>query len=343
MKRGLLTLVIVAIALLCSNVYAYAPIIIDIPDVLIGDAEDNGTSCGLTDLNFFRFTDAFNFDDYVKCDPADPDCASTYPQMVRWSFFNPDGADLVKINGFEIIADPSESIQPDLVGKELTSWPNTGTIPRASSLASFRDLVDSPEPDAPPYTPDPTEATCLDTVITIYASNGSKADSDEVIVKANVLPSEICLPDGISVPTPLICGEKDWTSPATEGWVKSYAWANGYFIGRFTDLVTPYYYGTHTTSGGHIRGSGSAQNVWCSWEHTSTDITFNNNNVYRIQYLISSDQSDITKVPNCRLLTYFKGPAGEIIMNGGNRVGKGLFPPDSAGTFGVSLYTVNRR
>jgi hypothetical protein len=54
------------------------------------------------------------------------------------------------------------------------------------------------------------------------------------------------------------------------------------------------------------------------------------NNVYRIQYVISSTQTDITKVPNCRLLTYFKSPTATI-MAGGNRVGKGLFPPDADG------------
>jgi hypothetical protein len=330
MKRGLLTLATVAIALLCSSVYAYAPIIIDIPDVLIGDAEDNPSSC-VPDLNFFVFTDAFNFDNYVTCDSGDPDCATTYPQIVRWSFLETLVTGQVTINGIGTLADPSESIEPG--AKELTSYPNTDPLPRASSLATFRDLVDSPLPDAVPYG-DPTEATCLNTIITIYASNGSKADSEEIIVKANVDDSEICLPDMLSQGVPLIC-EKDWTSPATEGWVKSLALANGAYIGRFNDLTTPYYYGTHTTSGGNIRGSGSAQNVWCSWESTGTDVTYTANNVYRIQYLISSDQSDITKVPNCRLLTYFKGP-GVGAMNGGNRVGQGLFPPDADG----NLYNV---
>jgi hypothetical protein len=117
MKRGLLTLTIVAIALLCSSVYAYAPVIGNIPDIIIGDMEDNGTSCGLTDLNFFRFTDAFNFDEYVTAETGDPDAGTTYPQIVRWSFLATNTG-LLKINGIATLADASESIEPGL--KELT-------------------------------------------------------------------------------------------------------------------------------------------------------------------------------------------------------------------------------
>jgi hypothetical protein len=332
MKKGLLTLAIVAIALLCSSVYAYAPIIGDIPDVLIGDLEDNGPG-GVPDINFFRFTDAFNFDEYVSADPLDPDYATTYPQMVRWSFLA-GSTSLVKINGINTLADASESIQPDLVGKELTSYPNTDALPRASSLASFRDLVDSPEPDALPYA-NPTEATCLNTIITIYASNGTKADSKEIIVKANVDDALVQLPDGLSFPTALI-PVKEFLNPATDGWVKTLASADGSFIARTTD-GQPFYVGSHTTSGGHIRAAGSTQNVWCSWDSPGTDVGYVPNFVYRIQYLISSTQTDITKVPNCRLLTDFKG-TGVMAAVGGNRVGKGLFPPDADGnTYNVYI------
>jgi hypothetical protein len=310
-------------------VYSYAPIIGNIPDVLIGDKEDNGTSCGLTDLNFFRFTDAFNFDEYVSCDPMDPDCGTTYPQIVRWSFLKTTTADLVKINGILSIADPSESIQPDLVGKELTAYPNTDPIPRASSLASFRDLVDSPEPDAPPY-PDPTEATCLNTIITIYASNGSKTDSKEINVKANVLDTEICLPDGLSFPVACI-PVKDYTSPATEGWVpRGVGWpADGLYFANTAD-GKPFYVATHSSLSGNARVAGSATRfVYGMWRDTGTDVLYVANNVYQIKYKIASDQP-VNKVPNCRLLTYFKSPTASI-MNGGNRVGKGLFPPDADG------------
>jgi hypothetical protein len=329
MKKGLLTLSIVAIALLCSSVYAYAPIIGEIPDVLIGDAEDNPSSC-VPDLNFFRFTDAFNFDEYVTADPGDPDAGTTYPQIVRWSFMDDDGPGFLKINGILALANESDSVQPDLVGKELTAYPNTDPLPRASSLASFRDLVDSPEPDAAPYS-DPSELTCLNTIVTIYASNGSKTDSREIIVKANVNDSVACLPDGLSFPV-TCTAVKDWTSPATEGWVaRGVGWpADNAFFATTAD-GKPFYVTTHTSSGGNISASGHATRfVYGLWRSTGTDVAYVANNVYRIQYVISSTQTDITKVPNCRLLTYFKSPTATI-MAGGNRVGKGLFPPDADG------------
>lgn len=329
MKRGLLTLTIVAIALLCTSVYAYGPIIIDIPDVLIGDLEDNGP-LGVPDINFFRFTNAFNFDKYVTSDPLDPDAGTTYPISVRWSFLA-TSTGVLKINGIETLSDPTESNQPELVLKELTSYPNTnpiGTEGRDTSWASFRDLVDSPEPDAPSYG-NPTEATCLNTIITIYASNGTKADSEAVIVKANVDDALVQLPDGLSLPTQLI-HVKDWTDPATDLWTKTLAMADNAFIAR-TTTGTPFYVGGHTTAGGNIRAAGSAtQFVWASWDSPGTDVGYVANNVYRIQYVISSTQTDITKVPNCRLLTDFKGPS-MMAITGGNRVGRGLFPPDADG------------
>jgi len=325
MKKGLLTLAIVAIALLCSSVYAYAPIIGDIPDVLIGDQEDNGPG-GVPDINFFRFTNAFNFDEYVTADPMDPDFATTYPQIVRWSFLA-GSTSLVKINGINILDDEADSIQPDLVGKELTSFPNFDPLPRASSFASFRDLVDSPEGLGPPWG-NPFEVSCLNTFITIYASNGSKASSKDILVKANVDDAKVQLPDGLSFPTALI-HVKDFPEPQTDGWVKTSTMADGAFIAR-TTTGDPYYIGTHSSSGGHIRSAGSTQNVWCSWDSPGTDVGYVANNVYRIQYLISSTQTDVNKVPNCRLLTDFRGP-GVMAATGGNRIGKGLFPPDADG------------
>ena len=94
----------------------YAPIILALPDIIIGDAEDNPTS-GVPDINLFRFSDAFN--------------------------------------------------------KELTNFPNNdpvGSEGRYSSWASFYDLVDSPPDSGPPWG-NPTEATALATIITIYCSN----------------------------------------------------------------------------------------------------------------------------------------------------------------------------
>lgn len=72
----------------CMEIYSYAPIIGNIPDVWIGDAEDN---VGQTiDLNFFRLTGAdldFYFEAYVERYPEDEDQSTS---NVRWSYYTED-------------------------------------------------------------------------------------------------------------------------------------------------------------------------------------------------------------------------------------------------------------
>jgi hypothetical protein len=76
MTKGLYTLFVAAIALLgVTTASATAPTIGTIPDVIIGDAENNGPS----DNNFFVFTDAFSFDAYAEDD-------LTADASLKWSF-----------------------------------------------------------------------------------------------------------------------------------------------------------------------------------------------------------------------------------------------------------------
>lgn len=319
MKRGLnLTLVIVAIALLCSNVYAYAPIIDSIPDVWIGDQEDNSG----TDINFFRFSNAFNFDDYVSKHPNDPDQSTT---NVRWSFIA-DNANLITINGINTLADATEAIQPELVSKELTSYPNNNAEPRVTSQADFWDLVDSPVGSGPPWT-DPTELTALDTIITIYCSNGTKASSAPLNVKANVKDGTVDLPDALSSSMVHVL---TYDSPATQGWDKM-GLTDGQDLGDFSIAVRP-------IDGGSVGASGSSTgNVYGPWRSSGTDIAYVANQVYRVKYNIRSTQTDVTKVPNSRLLTEYVG-TGILAVSSGNRVGKGLFAPDADGEW-YSVYS----
>jgi hypothetical protein len=322
MKRGLLTLAIVAIALLCSSVYAYAPLVQPIPDVWIGDQEDNGPG-GVPDINFFRFSNAFNFDKYVKKDPMDEDQSTT---NVRWSFLA-TATGLLRINGIATLDSEADSLQPDLVAKELTSWPNNNemkTDGRDTSWATFLDLVDSPDGLGPPWVVDPTEATCLDTIITVYASNGSKATSTHVNVKANVIDGIVQLPDVLSGGLIHVISYPD---PATDGW--TYPLPDGLNVGY--SGPDPFYVGTHRTSGGSVGIDGSTTRfVYGVWESPADEIAYVANNVYRIQYTIRTSEPDTNKVPNCRLLTEFVSP-GKMVFSGGNRLGKGLFAPDTDG------------
>ncbi len=320
MKRGLLlTLAIVAVMLACVSGHAYAPIIGPIPDVYIGDAEDNVGST--VDLNFFRFSDAFNFDDYVSFDPNDD--VTSDPADVRWSFLNLDEAtDPFTINGIGSIADPTESIQPELIGKEITRW-----SPEATTLATFYDLKDS-DPAAANTMPWDDPLDPLDAVITIYASNGSRANSRNIIVQA--IDDDV---DHLSLPTALI-PVKHYTSPATEGWARVYGTGtDGVFINAIDGA---FYIATHSSSGGQVSvaagtGSTDARSFAGGWQSPNTDMAYVANNVYLAKFKVSTTQTNTSNVPNCRLYIDFINAAGNFAAAGGNRVGKGPFAADSAG------------
>jgi len=326
MKKGLiLTLATIAITLLCAGGYAYAPIIGNIPDVYIGDAEDNPVG-STVDLNFFRFSNAFNFDKYVSKDANDEDQSTT---NVRWSFLA-DSAGLITINGIDTLADASEAIEPDLVSKELTAWGNNDDpsgAGRATSWATFYDLLDSPIGSGPPWD-DPSAQTYstdqpLDTIITIYASNGVKADSKQIIVAA--LDDDF---DKLSAGIELV-----WTydEPVNDGWSKTLAVADGTFINAADGA---FYIATHSTDGQSVGAAGHATNsMYGSWQSPKTDIAYANGYVYRANYTIRTNQTDSSKVPNCRLYINAVGDT-ELACAGGGRVGKGGktgFPPDADG------------
>jgi hypothetical protein len=326
MKRGLkLTLVTIVLALMCSGAYAYAPIIGGIPDVYIGDREDNYESGGSTvDINFFRFSNAFNFDLYVSFHPEDEEGSTT---NTRWSFFCADG-NLVTINGIETLSDPSESLMPDLVSKELTAWGNNDTPPRATSWATFYDLADSPIGTGPPWgdplTAPETVDSPLDTQITIYASNGSKTDSRSIAVKANVDAAEIDMPDLLSggISKIFVFG---WSAPAS-------AFDKGLLADglRIDDPSgTTFYVGTRNTDGNSIYGQTSTdptRNTWSPWYSPDDQVAYQANNVYIAEYTIRTSQTDASKVPNVRMYTDYVG-TGILAVSGGNRVGTAQFQP----------------
>jgi hypothetical protein len=63
MKKGLVALFAAALAISASVSFGYAPTIRPLPDITIGDMEDNLST---QDRNFFVFTNAFRFDDYAQ-------------------------------------------------------------------------------------------------------------------------------------------------------------------------------------------------------------------------------------------------------------------------------------
>jgi hypothetical protein len=167
MRKSLHVLIaVVAFALMGSIVFAYAPVIKPLPDVYIGDAEDN---VGTVDINMFRFSDALNLDDYVS------DQDSTISELV-WSFYE-GGPDNLEINGIMQLADPGDAINADLLGKDIRH----AAAPYDDDLIDFWDELDSPRASGPPW-PDPTSP--LNEIVTFFVSDGLYVDSDQMKVEA---------------------------------------------------------------------------------------------------------------------------------------------------------------
>jgi hypothetical protein len=90
MRKGLVTLGVVALVLAVSPSFAEAPILSCLPDVVISDAEENSQTA---DYNLFIFSKALNLDEYVQ----DGD---TPVDTLRWAGF--DSNDLITINGIRL-------------------------------------------------------------------------------------------------------------------------------------------------------------------------------------------------------------------------------------------------
>ncbi len=282
MKKALcVSLTILTIILLCGNIFAYRPIIGNIPNIRIGDMDDNAGST--IDRNFFRFSHAFNFDEYVSRHPEDTDFSTT---NIRWSFYETDGA-FIDINGKTRLVSPDDALNPG--AKEFTNFPNNDPVPRETSWADFWDIQACPQKWLGTY---PTPGILTDTILTFYASNGTEVDSKSILVKS--------VDGGFEPPPPpepvdIIT----YPAPATY-WTKS-APDDGTFINVANG---PFYIAERVTSDGSIGISGSDvsdRNVFASWETPANVIPYIPNNVYRARFRIWTDQSDTSKVPKARL------------------------------------------
>jgi hypothetical protein len=193
MKKGFLYTLLAAVITLAgvSGSYASAPVLRDLPDVIIGDFEDN---IG-TDNNYFVFTNAFRFDDYVS------DTDSTVSEL-KWSFDEgDDDADgpppaptqWFQINGKNPIhvgsADQAtfDNPTPSLHANPLAA----NDIRLGNEYATFRDIVFTPTTDttAPWDGPVPDngaeETRHADgKVVTFYVSDGFNVVSNSIIVSS---------------------------------------------------------------------------------------------------------------------------------------------------------------
>jgi hypothetical protein len=193
MKKGLLTTLLAAAASVSGiqAVHANAPTISSLPDVTIGDNEDNN---GATDNNFFVYTNAFRLDDKVSDD-------NVGVGQILWSFaegsdpapvdnkqwFRVNGKDPLNGNGTTITpidaTTLAKAVRPDLES-------GNKNIRSVSDYASFRDIVLSPGTGPlvsgsgfPTNAADQAEHA-LGKVVTFFASDGNTASSDDILVKS---------------------------------------------------------------------------------------------------------------------------------------------------------------
>ncbi len=288
MKRNLfLTLIIIGIAPLCGmDSYCasiYAPVIGNIPNIRIGDMEDNQGSA--IDFNFFRFSNAFNFDDYVSGHSGDTDFAIT---NVRWSFsddIDRDGIpeEYIDINGKTSLTSSADALYPG--AKELTNFPNNDPVPRETSRVNFWDIQACPQKEFGIY---PTPGTLTDTIITLYASNGSKVSSKSIAIQ-----SVDGAFDNVSSP---YAPPDPWRD--LDSWTKTTP-DDGTFINT---PDSAFYIATRARAGYSLTITGDeTRKVFASWESPADEIAYVANNVYRARFRLRTDRTDQNKVPKVRL------------------------------------------
>lgn len=249
MKKGFLAL-FGAIALACAGAsFAAAPVIKPIPDVHIGDMDLPEASA--TDANFFVYTNAFKFDDYVT--DADTPVAN-----LLWSFDEGDEAgggialgNVYTINGKSAVHLGTTAMAADGTANAAHVAPGAANELRSvSQYATFRNVVLSPTSQNWPF---PSPSTALATkmaagkVIRLFAADpqGNVASKD-IFVKSidNTM-------DSLSATTPFSVVKDDpfdSSNISANGWTAFGAtniasnstldWASGAYRIRTLSLAT---------------------------------------------------------------------------------------------------------
>jgi hypothetical protein len=271
MKKGLLiTLIAGAIALFgfVSTVSALGPTITQIPDIVVGDMEDNTVT---VDNNIFRFPDAFDFSDFV----TDPNTDSSW---IIWRFeaesdMGTPSTDY-SVNTFKV---------GDAGYDNLTSVPVSGGLPTGPGtelLATFRNETTSPSGGTPPFS---TPVGDYVRQITFYASDGDVEDSTTFEIRiADQGYDEFGF------------GFEDVLTYEFEGSAEGWTWS-GALSG----------FGSPTSNVGTTAlgiDAGSSADTYAFFFSDSDAVPYFADNVYRVQWTMTTDQTDASLVPGVRLM-----------------------------------------
>jgi len=228
MKKGLITTLLAVAASFSgiSSSYAAAPVIGTLPDIRIGDAEDNA----LTDNNFFVFTNAFRLDSFVSD-------ADTTVSTLKWSFDEGDdpgaptgtGTQWFTVNGKNPIHVGGTAAAVD--GSSATAHLNPGAndIRTVSDYATFRDIVFTPGTGlvgtgpvsgrwAAPVDPAKT-AHATGKTVTFFVSDGSAVAQDTIIVRTVDNTTDFASPVGYNpvITNQFTAGTETWYTMAASG------------------------------------------------------------------------------------------------------------------------------
>jgi hypothetical protein len=170
MKKGLITALGTIALAIAGNGFALAPIIDGVPDVIIGDAEDNvGQS---VDMNFFRLNNALNLMTYVN--PTD----STDPGELIFAFTEEGTGETLDVTGGsnpEITEVTNSTAAPSLWDKKFTNALS------GSFMLSFRNIALSPRTGTTPFA-EPAQAEYSRNVTLFLGDEADNVDTDDIVV-----------------------------------------------------------------------------------------------------------------------------------------------------------------
>lgn len=139
MKKGLLSTLLAAAASVSGipSVHANAPVVSSLPDIIVGDAENNN---GFTDNNYFVYTNAFSLDQAASDDNvADADLLWHFAEGSIQGTGN-NSTQWYTVNGKNPVISGTDA----QAAAAVSAVPTTANNIRTNEFATFRDIVLSP-------------------------------------------------------------------------------------------------------------------------------------------------------------------------------------------------------
>jgi hypothetical protein len=272
MRKGLkVTLMTVAIAMMGFNAMSMAPVISDMPDMIVGD------EASATDPNLFVYPDAIDLDNYVTDDTtADGSIVWSYTKATLPGRYRINGVDPIDLGSENANAPGAKRIDNQVVNSEVNPDANTRTI-------TVRDHTLSPLPSGPNTDPG-TVGIVASEVITFIASDGTTYSLDQggansVVVYTDNDGVDRLSPGGLqSTPVTAIS-----FTAGTQGWLSAIDFAIG-------GGVTPSQNGT-TGLCIDVTAAGVNQGTWRSSDAPYNFIPLVANAVYRVRLNASTTSS----------------------------------------------------